>query len=132
MAPLPVTLGVPPETTRSSWSLIKIVAGLISLDAGRLRFVDREPIHPIPLVVQLVVDGPPAGSSVSHQRAEGGILGTRAGQHAQEPAATLMQVGHVLGGGQLTVGHVEEVAAPGQLAQQLPSALVRAVVGGVA
>src|SRR5512135_1814209 len=29
MAPLPVTLGVPPETTRSSWSLIKIVAGLI-------------------------------------------------------------------------------------------------------
>src|SRR5512142_3572126 len=29
MAPLPVTIGVPPETTRSSWSLIKIVAGLI-------------------------------------------------------------------------------------------------------
>src|SRR5512143_3637634 len=30
MAPLPVTIGVPPETTRSSWSLIKIVAGLIA------------------------------------------------------------------------------------------------------
>src|SRR5512135_56658 len=30
MAPLPVTIGVPPETTRSSWSLIKIVAGLIT------------------------------------------------------------------------------------------------------
>src|SRR5512143_988145 len=29
MAPLPVTIGAPPETTRSSWSLIKIVAGLI-------------------------------------------------------------------------------------------------------
>src|SRR5512135_1476251 len=30
MAPLPVTLGVPPETTRSSWSLIKFGAGLIA------------------------------------------------------------------------------------------------------
>src|SRR5512143_418475 len=29
MAPLPVTIGAPPETTRSSWSLIKIVAGLL-------------------------------------------------------------------------------------------------------
>src|SRR5512142_1524266 len=35
MAPLPVTIGVPLETTRSSWSLIKIVAGLIqALGAG--------------------------------------------------------------------------------------------------
>src|SRR5512146_178217 len=34
MAPLPVTIGVPPETTRSSWSLIKIVAGLISGRGG--------------------------------------------------------------------------------------------------
>ena len=43
-----------------------------------------------------------------------------------------MEVGHVLGGGQLAVGDVEEVAAAGQLAEQLPGRPVRAVVGGVA
>ena len=43
-----------------------------------------------------------------------------------------MQIGHVLGGGQLAVGDVEEVATSGQLAEQLPRALVGAVVGGVA
>jgi hypothetical protein len=43
-----------------------------------------------------------------------------------------MQVGHVLGCGQLAVGDVEEVAAAGELAEQLPAAPVRADVGGVA
>ena len=43
-----------------------------------------------------------------------------------------MQMGHVLGRGQLAVGDVEEVATASQLAQQVPGALVRAVVGGVA
>src|SRR5512135_2939262 len=49
MAPLPVTIGVPPETTRSSWSLIKIVAGLISpllaWQQRRLRQFPRQPDH---------------------------------------------------------------------------------------
>ena len=44
----------------------------------------------------------------------------------------LMDVGHVLGGGQLAVGDVEEVAAAGQLAEQVPGGAVGAVVGGVA
>ena len=44
----------------------------------------------------------------------------------------LMDVGHVLGGGQLAVGDVEEVAPAGQLAEQVPGVAVGAVVGGVA
>ena len=43
-----------------------------------------------------------------------------------------MEVGHVLGGRQLAVGDVEEIPPAGQLAEQLPGAPVRAVVGGVA
>src|SRR5262249_36552609 len=49
-----------------------------------------------------------------------------------EPAAVLVEVGHVLGGRQLAVGDVEEVAAAGQPAEQPPGLAVRAVVGGVA
>src|SRR4051812_24195585 len=78
------------------------------------------------------MDVSPAGPTVPHQRAEGGILAPRAGQHAHEPAAAVVEVGHVLGGGQLAVGDVEEVPPPGQLAEQLPGGAVRAVVGGVA
>ena len=43
-----------------------------------------------------------------------------------------MDVGHVLGGGELAVGDVEEVAAAGQLAEELPGVDMGAVVGGVA
>ena len=74
----------------------------------------------------------PAGLALQHRRAEGGVLAPGAGQHAEEPAAVLVEVGHVLGGGQLAVGDVEEVAPAGQLAEQLPGGAVRAVVGGVA
>ncbi len=44
----------------------------------------------------------------------------------------LVQIGHVLGSGQLRIGHVEEVATAGQLAEELPGVHVRLVVGGVA
>ena len=64
--------------------------------------------------------------------AEGRILAAGAGQDAQEAAAVPMDVGHILGGGQLAVGHIKEVAAAGQLAEQVPSGDVRAIVGGVA
>ncbi len=47
--------------------------------------------------------------------AEAGILAPSAGQNAEEPAPMLVEIGHVLGGGQLAVGHVEEVATAGQL-----------------
>jgi hypothetical protein len=90
--------------------------------------------HPsLPRVPGTPALAPPIlGPTVPHHRAEGGILATRAGQHAHEPAAVVVEVGHVLGGGQLAVGDAEEVPPPGQLAEQLPGALVRAVVGGVA
>src|SRR5512135_1213667 len=104
----------------------------VPLDAGHLRLVDREPVHHIPIVVDLVVDRSPASSAVPHQRAEGRVLGSRAGQHAQEPSAVLVEMGHVLGGGQLAIGHVEEVTPAGQLAEQFPGGAVRAVVGRIA
>ena len=64
--------------------------------------------------------------------AEGRVLAAGLRQHGDEPPAALVQVGHVLGGGQLAVGHVEEVAAAGQFAKQLPGLLVRLVVDRVA
>jgi hypothetical protein len=104
----------------------------IALDAADLRLVDREPVHQLPLVIALVVDPSPRDSTPQDLPTEGGVLGAGAGQGAHEAAAVLMEIGHVLGGGQLAVGHVEEVAAAGQLAEQVPGGAVRTVVGGVA
>ena len=44
----------------------------------------------------------------------------------------LVDVGHVLGGGQLAIRDVEEVVSPGQLAEQIPGGDVGPVIGGVA
>ena len=93
----------------------------------------REPVDHFPVVVALVVEVSPVGPRPSRTTgAEGGVLAAGAGQDGEEPAAVLMDVGHVLGGGELAVGDVEEVAAAGQLAEQVPGVAVRAVVGGVA
>src|SRR5205807_2158227 len=70
--------------------------------------------------------------STHDPHAEGGIFTSGAGKHAEEPAAMLVDVGHVLGGGQLAIRDVEEIASPGQLAKQVPGGAVGAVVGGVA
>ena len=78
------------------------------------------------------MDPSPRHATVADGRTEGGILGAGAGQDAYESAAMAMDVGHVVGRGQLAVGDVEEVAAAGQLAEQIPGGAVRAVVGGVA
>ncbi len=43
-----------------------------------------------------------------------------------------MDIGHIFGGGQLAVGHVKEIVAASQLAEQIPGGAVRAVVGSVA
>ena len=104
----------------------------VPLGAGRLRLVDREPVDQLPVVVVLVVDPRQWTRPAQDLGAEGGVLAAGAGQDAQEPAAVLMDVGHVLGGGELAVGDVEEVAAAGQLAEEVPGVAVRAVVGGVA
>src|SRR5271157_3715658 len=92
---------------------------------------DREAVDQLTLVVVLVVDPSPRDLSAYHGGAEGSVLTARSRQYAEEPAAALMQIGHVLGGSQLAVGDVEEVATASQLAEQLPRALVGAVVGGV-
>ena len=90
------------------------------------------PVDQFALVIELVVDRFPAGLALADRRAEGGVLAAGARQDGEEPAAVLMDVGHVLGGGELAVGDVEEVAAAGQLAEDVPGLDMGAVVGGVA
>src|SRR5439155_14271190 len=85
-----------------------------------------------PLAIELVVDLFPPGLAFADGHAEGRVLATGAWQDGEEPAAVVMDVGHVLSGGELAVGDVEEVAAAGQLAEDLPGADMGAVVGGVA
>ena len=43
-----------------------------------------------------------------------------------------MDIGHVLGAGQLAVGHVEEIASAGQATEQVPGGAVGLVVDHVA
>ena len=94
--------------------------------------VVQVPLMRIVVVVASFVDGLPPGLALPNRRAEGGVLGAGTGQHGEEAATTLMEMGHVLGGGELAVGDVEEVTAAGQFAEQFPGPLMRAVVGGVA
>ena len=104
----------------------------VPLDAGRLRLVDREAVDQLAFVIVLVVIArqmdPPlrtaARKAASSPRVRGKTLRNR--------PPLPMDVGHVLGGGQLAVGHVKEVAAAGQLAEQVPGVEMRAIVGGVA
>ena len=86
----------------------------------------------LPSLVTLFVDRVASRPPAARPRAEGGVLAPGAGEHGEEPAAVLVDVGHVLGGGELAVGDVEEVAAPGEFAEEVPGLAVRAVVGGVA
>ena len=53
-------------------------------------------------------------------------------QHGDEPAAAAVDVAHRLLRGGLAVRHIQEVAAPGQLAQRIPGRDVGRVVIGVA
>src|SRR5439155_25315003 len=104
----------------------------VALGGGRFRLVGPIAVDELAPVIELVVDRLPAGQAVAEGRAEGRVLAPGAWQDGEEPAAVLMDVGHVLGGGQLAVGDVEEVAAAGQLTEDLPGADMGAVVGGVA
>lgn len=54
------------------------------------------------------------------------------GQHGQEPAPVAVDVVHVVAGGELAVGDVEEVAASEERDQVVPGFDVGAVVDGVA
>src|SRR5262249_11986677 len=54
------------------------------------------------------------------------------GKYTEESTTMLMDVSHVLGGGELAVGEVEEIRPPGQRAEQVPDGAMGAVGGGVA
>ena len=84
------------------------------------------------LIITLFVDLTPDDRAGSDRGAEGGVFASGSRQDGDEPAAVLVEVGHVLGGGELAVGDVEEVGAAGEFAEEIPGLAVRAVVGGVA
>ena len=104
----------------------------VALGALTRRLADRELVEEVSVVVALVVDRPPIDLSPHDPGAEGGVFTSGAGEHAEEPSAMPVDVGHVLGGGQLAIRDVEEVVSPGQLAEQVPGGDVGAVIGGVA
>src|SRR5262249_54123669 len=93
---------------------------------------DRKLVEELSVVVAFVVDRPPIDLSADDPRAEGSVFTTGAGKHAEEPPAMLVDVGHVLDGGQLAIRDVEEIAPADQLAKQVPGFWMRAVISGVA
>ena len=107
----------------------------VPLDANLLVLPNREAVHHDHLVSLLFThraDQPPrilAGrsswrNSVSSFRVPGKTLTNR------PPLAC--DIVHVLRGGQLAVGHVQEIVTPRQLAEQVPGFPVRLIVGHVA
>ena len=89
-------------------------------------------VEHLAFLVGLLPQRPPGDLALGHQCAEGGVFAAGPRQHGDEAALALVEVGHVLAGGQLAVGHVEEVAAAGQLAEQIPGVAMGLVVGHVA
>ena len=91
----------------------------VALGAGRLGFVDRNRSITFPSSSTLSWMAP-AGLALAYQCTECRVFAPCTGQDSEKPAAVLMDVGHVLGGGELAVGDIEEVAAAGQLAEHFP------------
>ena len=85
-----------------------------------------------PVLVGLFPQRPPDDLLRRCQSAEGGIFTTCFRQHRNEAAMMLMDIGHVLAGGQLRIGNVEKIAPAGQLAEQIPGVTMRGVVGNIA
>ena len=92
----------------------------------------RVAIDHFAVLVRLLPQESPSDLARHDHGAEGRIFATRLGQNRKEPTLTLVQVGHVLAGGQLRIGHVEEVASTGQLAEQVPGVAMGDIVGDVA
>ena len=65
------------------------------------RHADRVPINDLALVTPLVVDVPPLDLTLGQQVPEDAVLGSSPGQHGEEPALALMDIGHVLGAASL-------------------------------
>ncbi len=93
---------------------------------------DRVAVDHLAFVVGLLPQRSPGDLALGQQRAEGRVFAAGPRQHGDETALALMEIGHVLAAGQLAVGHVQEVAAAGQLAEQVPGVAMRLVVGHVA
>src|SRR5271166_1578326 len=70
----------------------------IPFSAQRGRHAERVPIDDLAIVIPLVVDVPPLDLTLEQQVPEDAVLGSSPGQHGEEPALALMDIGHVLNG----------------------------------
>ena len=93
---------------------------------------ERVAVDHLPSSSRLLPQRPPSDLALATNSRKARVFAAGPRQHGDEPALALVQVGHVLAGGQLAVGHVEEVAPAGQLAEQVPGVAVRLVVHHVA
>jgi hypothetical protein len=82
--------------------------------------------------IPLVMDGVPLNLVLGQQVPEAAVLGSSPGEHGEKPALALMDMGHVLRGGQFTVRYIEEVPTPGQATKQVPGGAMGLVVRHVA
>ena len=99
----------------------------VSFDAQRGRLGDGVLVHDLAVVISLVMDVPPLDLATAEQVPEGTVLGSSPGQHGEEPALVLMDMGHVLGAGQLAVRDVEEISSSGQATEKVPGSTMSLV-----
>src|SRR4029077_10783446 len=105
---------------------------VIPLSAQRGRFTDGVLVYDLALVISLVVDVAPLDLTVAERVPEGFVLGSGPGKHGEEPALVLMDIGHVLGAGQLAIRDVEEIAPSGQATEEIPGSAMGLVVHHIA
>ncbi len=104
----------------------------ITLDRGSRLVAGRVAVKHLAFLVGLFPQPSPGDLALGQPLAKGGVFAAGPRQDGDEAALALVEIGHVFAGGQFAVGHVEKVAAAGQLAQQVPGVAVGLVVGHVA
>src|SRR5271165_1660010 len=85
----------------------------IPLGAQDRRLGNAVAINDLAVLVPLLMNQLPGDATLKYRLAERGVLRPGTGKDREESAAVLMEVRHVLGAGELAVGHVKEVTSPG-------------------
>jgi hypothetical protein len=104
----------------------------IPFGAQRGGLTDGVPVHDLAVVISLVVNVAPLDWAALERVAEGFVLGSGPGKHGEEPALMLMDVGHVVGAGQLAIRDVKKISLSGQATEEIPGRAIGLVVGHIA
>src|SRR5208282_347727 len=104
----------------------------VPFGAQRGRHADGVLVHDLAPVIALFVDGTPLDLAFGERVAKVAVLGSSPGEHREEPALVLMDVGHVLGAGQFAVNHIEEVWSSDQATEEVPGGDMGFVVHHIA